>query len=220
MKRTVLGAFMTVAACGMLAAPVARLRAEESKKPAPGVYFEEAGKSGSAALTRIPGGRPEQVKTKGLMKMIATQGLAKASTVVALAGTIADVRTAETAPVFIISLPEAPGSTAMPADPLAAYSQMMSGDAMPPGARTGADFQLVQLTVTADSRQAELGKVGSQGGKMKNSVDMSEERVMQGEYRLRPKQALKPGEYAFFVQNGGVNGAAATAWAFGVDAKK
>ena len=101
-------------------------------------------------------------------------------------------------------------------------SQMMSGDSMPPGAKTGADFQLVQLTLASGNRQADMGKIGSQGGKLKNSIDCEQERVASGYYRLRPKQALKAGgEYAFFFQNSMMGaGGSGQAWAFGVDAGK
>jgi hypothetical protein len=126
-------------------------------------------------------------------------------------------------PVFVVSLAESssPSPSAPPADPTAfgQMNQMMSGDAMPQGAKTGADFQLVQLTLVSGNRQADMGKLGSQGGKLKNSIDCDQERVGSGYYRLRPKQSLKPGgEYAFFFQNS-MMGAAGTAWAFGVDGK-
>jgi len=95
---------------------------------------------------------------------------------------------------------------------------MMSGDTMPAGAKTGADFQLVQLTVVSGNRQADMGKLGSQGGKLKNSIDCDQERIASGYYRLHPKQPLKAGgEYAFFFQNSANADAGGTAWAFGVD---
>jgi len=92
---------------------------------------------------------------------------------------------------------------------------------MPPGARTGADFTLVRLTVANNNRQADLGKLGSSGGKPKNSIECAEERVSQGVYRMRPKETLTPGEYAFFFSNSsGAASGAQGAWAFGIDAGK
>lgn len=227
MKRRVLVTISIVAAAGLIGAN-SRLHADDKAKPAPGIYVTTTGKPGGDELLRIPGARPEQVKTQGLGKMILTQGLMKASTVVALAGPIADLRIANTSPVFVISLPESsqPSSAppAAPPDPTTAYSQMsqmMSGDSMPSGAKTGADFQLVQLTLASGNRQADMGKVGSQGGKLKNSIECDQERVASGYYRLRPKQALKAGgEYAFFFQSSMNMGGGGAAWAFGVDGGK
>lgn len=218
--RTVLEGMMAMSIAGLMVTAAGRLRADEPKKPVPGIYIEKAGESGSDGLTRLPGARPQEVKTKGMGKMILTQGLVKASMMVALAGTIADLRTSDSSPAFVISLPDPAAAGQAPADPFAAMNQSMSGDSMPPGARTGADFQLVQLTVTSDSRQADMGKLGAQGGRLKNSIDLSEERVAPGEYRMRPKQSLKPGEYAFFFQNSMSGAGGYQAWAFGVDAPK
>ena len=222
MKRRVLTTMSLVMVAGLSAASAARLPADDEKaKPAPGIYVSTSGKSGGDQLVRIPGARPEQVKTKGIGKMILTQGLIKGSMMVALAGPVADTRITTTSPVFVVSLQEqqAPSPSAPP--DFSGLTQMMSGDTMPMGAHTGADFQLVELTVTADNRQADMGKLGSQGGKLKNAVDCEQERLASGYYRLRPRQALKPGaEYAFFFQNSMQGSGTGTAWAFGVDAEK
>lgn len=228
MKRTVLVTISIVAVAGLMGTR-GRLRADDNTKPAPGIYVTTTGKSGGDEVLRIPGARPEQVKTQGLGKMMLTQGLMKASTIVAFAGPIADFRIANTSPVFVVSLPEStpPPAPSAPPDPstmlsqASQMSQMMSGDSMPSGAKTGADFQLVQLTLASGNRQADMGKVGSQGGKLKNSIDCEQERVASGYYRLRPRQALKAGgEYAFFFQNSMNMGGTGAAWAFGVDAGK
>jgi hypothetical protein len=228
MKRMVFVTMSIVATAGLLGTQ-GRLHADDKAKPAPGIYVTMTGKSGGDELTRIPGAHPEQVKTQGLGKMILTQGLMKASMMVALAGPVADLRLTNTSPVFVVSLPESappPTPGAPPPDPatmlsqMSQMNQMMSGDTMPAGAKTGADFQLVQLTIASGNRQADMGKVGSQGGKLKNSIDCDQERVASGYYRLHPKQPLKAGgEYAFFFQNSASAGAGGSAWAFGVDAK-
>jgi hypothetical protein len=228
MKRIVFVTMSIVATAGILGTQ-GRLHADDKAKPAPGIYVTMPGKSGGDELTRIPGAHPEQVKTQGLGKMILTQGLMRASMMVALAGPIADLRLTNTSPVFVVSLPEStppPSAGAPPPDPATMLSQMnqmsqvMSGDTMPAGAKTGADFQLVQLTIASGNRQADMGKLGSQGGKLRNSIDCDQERVASGYYRLHPKQPLKAGgEYAFFFQNSANAGAGGSAWAFGVDAK-
>ena len=227
MRLTVAVAISVLVADGLFDARTARLQADDSAKPAPGIYVTTPKTSGSDELVRIPGARPQQVKTQGIGKMILTQGLMKASTMVALAGPIADLRVTSVSPVFVVALPESTSPAAPPsasaADPAAGFAQMnqmMSGDVMPQGAKTGADFQLVQLTLVSNNRQADMGKVGSQGGKLKNSIDCDQERIGSGYYRLRPKQALKPGaEYAFFFQSTTGMGNGYAAWAFGVDAK-
>jgi hypothetical protein len=227
MTRKVFVTIVAVAGAGLLGTKSARLQADEKARPAPGIYVSMPGKSGGDDLVRLPGAHPEQVKTQGIGKMILTQGLVKASMMVALAGPIADFRIKDVSPTFVVSLADSSSpspSAPPPADPNAALSQMstmMSGDVMPPGAKTGADFQLVQLTLVSGNRQADMGKLGSQGGRLKNSVDCDQERVGSGYYRLRPKQPLKAGgEYAFFFQNSMSMGNTGTAWAFGVDAGK
>jgi hypothetical protein len=225
MKRTLLVTIVVVVV-GLVVVRTVRLHAEDTAKPAPGIYLSAPGKSGGDELVRIPGARPEQVKTQGIGKMMLTQGLMKASLMVALAGPIADLRITNASPVFVVSLLESASPASPPStDPnavLGQFNQTMSGDTMPPGAKTGSDFQLVLLTLVSGNRQADMGKVGSQGGKLKNSIDCDQERVAAGYYRLRPKQALKAGgEYAFFYQTSmGMGGNSGTAWAFGVDAGK
>ena len=197
MMRTVLVTISVVAVAGLLGTR-GRLRADDTAKPAPGIYVMTTGKSGGDELLRIPGARPEQVKTQGLGKMMLTQGLMKASTIVAFAGPIADFRIANTSPVFVVSLPEnTPAPSAPPSappDPTTAYSQMsqmMSGDQMPTGAKTGADFQLVQLTLVSGNRQADMGKVGSQGGKLKNSIECDQDASPQATIGSVPNRRSK-----------------------------
>jgi hypothetical protein len=126
--------------------------------------------SGPEELVRIAGARPQEVKTKGIGKMILSQGLLKASMQVELAGTTADVHTASPTPTFYFyfdtsgAQPGAPGT-----DPFAGLSQMMGGDVFPPGAKTAADFSLIHLTLVDNARRADLGKVT--GGKPKDTID-------------------------------------------------
>ena len=209
-------ATLSIAIATALHVAAARSLADDPPKQPAGVYVAQA-KGDTEELIRIPGQRPQQVKTKGIGKMLATQGLLKPSMMMELAGPIADVRVTQSQPVFYIYIDAEDGQST---DPFAGVSAIMSRDAMPQGARTGADFSLVYLTVAKESRQADLGKVGG-GGKMKDSVECAEERLAQGVYRLRPKSALKPGEYAFFFTGQGGSGMNAMgAWPFGVDLPK
>lgn len=189
-----------------------------AKHPA-GIYIVDSGAGSSENLVRIVGARPQEMKTTGMGKMMLTGGLLKGAMVVVLAGPTADVRVAAASPTFYFYFDSAPASPS--ADPMAAFSQMMGGDAMPPGAKTAADFTLVRLSLTNEGRQANLGKVGASGSKPKDSVACVQERLAQGAYRLRPKEPLQPGEYAFFFGNSmGPAAGGMTAWDFGVDAAK
>jgi hypothetical protein len=189
---------------------------QDEAKPAPGIYLVTADAAGAEQLTRVVGAQPHEVKTTGMAKMILTQGLLKGSMHVELAGPVADLRTASPTPTFRFYFDTSESRTE--ADPFAALNQLVGGDAMPPGAKTAADFSLVHLTLTGSGRQADMGKIGSMGSHPKNTVDCVQERLAQGVYALRPKNALKPGEYAFFFGTGmNPGGGGFTAWDFGVD---
>jgi hypothetical protein len=220
MTRTHLAASAAVISLIAAGLPVAGAGAQNQDEAghAAGIYLVTTGAGGAEELVRIVGALPHEVKTTGMTKMMLTQGLLKGSTRVELAGTVADTRAPSTPTFrFYFDKPQ-PGSGA---DPFAALSQVMGGDAMPMGAKTAADFSLVHLTVTDEARQANMGKIGSRGANPKNEVKCVQERLDQGVYSLRPKAPLEPGEYAFFFSNSmGAGGGAFMAWDFGVDAPK
>ncbi len=95
---------------------------------------------------------------------------------------------------------------------------MASGDSMPAG-RTAEDFVLLRMTPKNNARQTELGKQG-RSGRLENSKDAvacTIERVGDNACRVRPREALAPGEYAFTAN--GQAGAGGQLWDFGVDGK-
>jgi hypothetical protein len=190
---------------------------EDGNKHVPGIYLAAPGQNGAEEQVRLPGSRPHEVKTTGLGKMILTQGLLKGSMVFELAGNVADLRTAALSPTFYFYFdtdPAQPGG-----DPMAMMSQMMTGDAMPVGAKTAAEFSLIHLSLTDGNRQANMGKVGGMSSKPKDTVECTQERLAQGVYRVQPKSPLKPGEYAFVFTNS-MGGSMSSMWDFGIDPPK
>jgi hypothetical protein len=191
--------------------------AQESAKQKPGIYLAAPGKAGE--MTRLVGARPH-VETRGIGKTMLTQGFSKPSEYATLDGTGADIRTKETAPEFYFYF-DAGSSQPDPNNPAASMSQMasmMSGDSLPPGARTASDFVLVKFTLAKDAREVEVGKAGS-NSKSKSAIDCVIERLAQGAYKLHPKDPLKPGEYAFYYNSSQGGGASSPLWDFGVDGK-
>jgi hypothetical protein len=218
--RTAAAATLTAAlilALPLAASPVG----QDPTTHAPGIYVETPG-AGGTTLARLAGSRPQEVKTKGLGKMILSQGLLKASNVWSLGGPMADLRITNATPTFHFYFDTSSQSSgAAPADPMAALAQMMNADVMPASARTAGDFALVRLEVVDDNRQVNMGKVTSSAPKPKNAVACTEERLAQGAYTLQPKSPLAPGEYAFFyIATMGAMGGGYQAWDFGVDAPK
>jgi hypothetical protein len=210
---------VALAAASLITLPMAASPARQDKATHdPGIYVTSAGKPDPVRLT---GSRPQEVKQKGLGKMILTQGIVKASNVWSLGGPMADIRITDSSPTFYFYF-NAPGQAgAAPADPMAMMSQMMNADVMPANAKTAGDFALVRLTLVDQNRQANMGKVTSSAPKPKNAVACTEERLAQGAYTLKPKSPLEPGEYAFFyVATMSGMGGGYQAWDFGVDAPK
>ncbi|MGE5244071.1 MAG: hypothetical protein ACM3SQ_07580 [Betaproteobacteria bacterium] len=202
---------LTVAAAVIVAAAGSAGRAQTADKHQPGIYLATPGASGET-LVRLRGSTPD-FKTKGMMKMMLTQGLSRGSFEADLAGPVADIRTPAGAVTFYFYFDPDAGQPNASMDPIAAMSAM-SGDAMPPQARSAGDFALIELKTSDDKRIADMGKMGST--RPKNAVAVTVERLAQGAYKLQPKEPLRPGEYAFcFVSGTGPGG---VLWDFGVDA--
>jgi hypothetical protein len=190
--------------------------AQKSETHAPGIYVAKAG----GELVRVRGSMPKEVKTKGLLKTMLTQGLAGPSSEVDLAGPAADLRIPEGDTTFYFYF-DPNGGQPNPAsmDPMQALQSlnMMGGDSMPPTAKSASEFALIRLKITDDARVANMGKPGP-NVKPKNTVGVRVERLKEGAYTLQPKDALKPGEYAFCLVTG--MGAGGQLWDFGVDPRK
>jgi hypothetical protein len=203
-------------AAGLVAAALTPAgRAQTADTHAPGIYVALAGQAGADTLQRLRGSTPKDVKTKGMMKMVLTQGLSRGSTEADLAGPAADIRVPAGATTFYFYFNSEAGQPDPSKDPMAALS-MMSGDAMPPQARSASDFALIRLKTSGDMRAADLGRPGATI-KPKNTVAVTVERLAQGAYKLQPKDPLTPGEYAFCFVSG--MGAGGLLWDFGVDGR-
>ncbi len=184
--------------------------------PAPGIYLQVPGKSGDEGSVKLRGVMVTEMKQKGMLKMIATSGIAKSGVIGAIPGGHATVRVPAGDIAFTISLNTGRAGSG-PAN-LEQMMNAMNGDSMPAG-RTAEDFVLLRMTPKDNTREAELGKQG-RSGRLENSKDAvpcSLERVSDNVFRVRPKDALPPGEYAFTAN--GQAGAGGQLWDFGVDGK-
>jgi hypothetical protein len=204
--------FPVLAAVFVVAAGTAGRTQAPEPHPA-GIYMASGSGADGASLVRLRGARAD-IKTKGLGMMMLTQGLAKGSFEADLPGPVADIRTSNGAATFYFYFDTKAAEDPTSVDPMAALG-MVTGDAMPMQAHSAGDFVLVQLKASGDRRSVNVGKMGS-SGIPKNAVPVDIERLAEGAYRLRPKEPLKPGEYAFsFVSGTGPSG---VLWDFGVDA--
>ncbi len=195
----------------------AALPAQEAEKRSPGIYLAAPGQNAAETLTRLIGGRAREVKSKGMLKMVLSQGIAKGSFAAELSGPQSDVRT-KGSPTFYFYLDSAADKSSADS-PEALLSMMSGGDSLPAGARNASDFVLIRLTVNKDgNREGEIGKMTGTGSpKSKDAVATNVERLAQGEYLVTPKGPLGPGEYAFYcVVNGGAQGNSPM-WDFGID---
>jgi hypothetical protein len=186
--------------------------------PQPGIYLDPSGTGAPASLVRIRANRAQELKTKGILKSMVSQGFTKPTFAAELSGSMADVRQAEGDLFFYIYFDT--GNHAASGADLTSMMDAMSGgaDALPAEARTGEDFILIQLAPGAHAREAALGEI-TNSAKSKASIDCTSERLAQGAYRLRPKSALKPGEYAFYFATKMGGAPSMQLWDFGIDAK-
>jgi hypothetical protein len=204
----------------LLLATAAPLRAQ----PAPsapaaresGIYLE---KPEGRDLTRLAGVVPD-IRATGMVKMMVTSGLAKGEMLGRISGEHATLRTPDQ-PVFDFYLPSGSSNGSPPpsTDPnhmdLNQMMRGMQGDLMPPNFRDANDFALIRLVTKDGGREAHLGSLGGRGGP-KNTVACAVEKLANGAFRVRPKEPLAAGEYAFTVAK---QGQAGQLWDFGVDGK-
>ncbi len=85
---------MSVAAIGPAVALMGALAiAQAPAQPSPGIYLQTPGKSGDEGRVRLRAVMVTEMKQTGMLKMIATSGLAKGAVVGAISGEHATVRT-------------------------------------------------------------------------------------------------------------------------------
>ncbi len=196
----------------VLAVPAAMLAASS---PSPGIYVEMPGKSGDDAKVKLQGVMVTNISEKGAWKMALSQGFAKGAMVATIDGSSAAVRVPAGNIAFDFLLDPRPGGGNSAAS-MDEMMKAMSGEGMPATARSADDFQLLHLTPKAHTREVQIGTQGRGGmsSKTKDAVPCVIEKVGEREFRVRPKDPLEPGEYAFSYST---QDRGSQLWDFGVD---
>ena len=192
MSRTPLpAAFALLASAAVLSA--------QSQAPAPnekpGIYLD--GTSGE--VRRLPMETTSDLEMKGVGKAMLTQGIMKPKQLVKHAGAKSEFVIKGTVPPFLFRFPP----KTMPSNPSAmmAYS---SEDALPFGTKHPKDFILAPATVVGDTRVFDTGKI--------EKIKFEIEQLKPDTFRVRIAQPIVPGEYAFFMGQGG--GSPTMIWSF------
>ena len=209
---------IVLAAIWAAAAAIGASAAAQTSSSAPpqrpaGIYLDSAGAGGTPV--RLAGVITRDIEQKGLMKSMATGGFAKSDVLARIPGETASLRTSPE-PVFYFYL----GGPAAAPDPssmdISAMMRAMQGDSFPSTINDPAQFALVRFAPKGGSREAVIGQAGRGSGGPKDKVACSIEKVAANVYRIRPKEPLGAGEYAFTVANQAMGG---QFWDFGIDAK-
>ena len=136
------------------------------------------------------------VKMTGVGKAILTQGFSSPKQVATHSGARAAVVLTDAQPTFLFRfIPQSSWG-----DPLA----MMAGEGLPVGTKNPKEFVLASMTVDGDTRVIDTGKI--------QKIKFKVQSVKPNEFRVSLESALAPGEYAFFVGQGG--GMPQMIWAF------
>jgi len=136
------------------------------------------------------------VKMTGVGKAILTQGFSSPKQVATHSGARAAVVLTDAQPTFLFRfIPQSSWG-----DPLA----MMAGEGLPVGTKNPKEFVLASTTVDGDTRVFDTGKI--------QKIKFKVQSVKPNEFRVSLESALAPGEYAFFVGQGG--GMPQMIWAF------
>ena len=211
--------FSAGAAVVMLTASAGHLRAQAPQGTAgaheSGIFAVLPGES---AETQIKGSLGQQ-KTKGVAKSMLTQGFSKPSLEYHLNGAASSLRLTSGEATYYFYFSEAPNPKSPPPmpDPTMVMSQMNNMySALPPLSKNGAgDFVLLRLQTGDGERIADMGK--SPGNKPKDPIAFVAEKTGALTYKLKTKDPLAPGEYAFnFV---GMGSAGGIFWDFAITAK-
>lgn len=192
-------------------------RAQAPAAQPPGIYVRIADEGGAERLVPLHGSMVQEIKQKGTLKMMMTQGFAKGSIEGELPGATAAtrVRGGDVVIRFVFSDHADSSNGTTFDDPM----KMMSGDYMPPKAKSADEFVLLRLNPTSDNkRQAQMGTTGRGGASSKSKDAVAFAAVMTSPHAFvgHPKEPLAPGEYALLWAPNGPGG---QMWDFGVDAK-
>lgn len=203
-------------ACAALAAIVVvpALAADQPAARAAGIFLTTATASGAV---RLHGQMLQRMRQTGMLKTMLTGGFGKSDVVGELGGSRAAVRAPSGSPSFELRLAGDTASSPSAGMGMADLLSAVSGDMMPPQARSADEFALIRLHVKGDSREAHVGTVGGrsgQSGKSRDAVPFRSEAEGAGVFRVTPSQPLAPGEYAFYFAARGPGG---QLWDFGVD---
>lgn len=171
-----------------------------------GIYLESAETSGKDEPKRLSGSMV-QVTPEGLGASMATMGFKKPKMVSKMSGEKAGVRVSP-GTTFLFVFSEGDARRPSPNDDPSQMMAQMAGqmNSLPPRSSTK-DFMLVALTAEEGVRVYNSGN--------KKEFKFSVEKVEPNVYRVKPSEALPPGEYGFAYNQGG--GAAGLIWDFGVD---
>lgn len=162
-------------------------------KPRPsGLYLLEE-VSGPPKMVRMEPTISNQAKTGGVIGYSLTLGIASASVKVAIQNESAKVRTKAPTPVFFFffdeSNPDLPRQSSAWASGATAVTSSPN------------EFSLVRLSPKEGRREARVGSINIAGAKTgvmdKDRIAFTTELVRPGVYKVKPDQALPPGEYGF-----------------------
>jgi hypothetical protein len=192
-------------------------RAQEPAKPQ-GIFISAPDAAAQPRVAQLHAIMVTDIKQKGLMKIMLTQGHAKGSTEGTIPGAAAAVRTQGGDISFEFHFDENAGKPAT--QDLDEAMKWMSGESLPRGATSADTFVLVHLHVAKGARSLDLGTMGGQGNAApsKDAVAISTQAVGLRTFKVQPKEPLEPGEYAFYW-NGNGKGFGGQLWDFGVDGK-
>ena len=176
--------------------PVVAVTAQTPSEP-PGIYVEQPG----GELKKLAQENSMDLETKGTSTSVFTGGIVKPKHVITHSGAQAAVAVTETQPSFLFRF----GPPVNMRDPMV-YMSAASAD-MPLLADHAKDFVLVRLDVADGNRVFNSGKV--------QKVAVEIQNLKPREFRVRVKQPLTPGEYAFYVADQRKGGGYPTSmWAF------
>jgi len=204
----------------MLTPAAARLGAQAPQAPAAahasGIFVVLPGATDE---TQVKGSLAQQ-KTKGIGKSIITQGFSKPSLEMHVNGAASDVHLASSDVTFYFYFPppQDNSKTPPPMPDFTAAASMMNNmySTLPSQAKNGAnDFVLLRLQTTDSERVADMGK--SPGNKPKDPIPFVAEKTGPLIYKVKTKDSLPPGEYAFtFI---GMGSAGGQLWDFAITGK-